>query len=197
MRNLSLILLILSLSLVAWAPVLPAAPNNPTAPPPPVGPSDTPEPPSPPDDPGDDDPTDTPRPTYQAWPTRTPTITPTPLASFTPTPTETPTPTVTPILTFLRVQVFVDSNKDGYFNPGEGVQGLWVTAQSGSWSAGALTQDGEVLFTTPGLLTSSGKITVQIPYLHLAEQVSPPRNPGETAVLAVRLEPPKYPAFLP
>jgi len=161
-----------------------------------VGPSDTPEPPSPPDDPGDD-PTTTPRPTYSAWPTRTPTVTPTPLASLTPTPTETPTPTVTPILTFLRVQVFVDSNKDGYFNPGEGAQGLWVTAQSGSWSAGALTQDGEVFFTTPGLLTVSGKITVQIPYLHLAEQVSPPRNPGETAVLAVRLEPPKYPAFLP
>ncbi len=150
----------------------------------------------PPEEPGDD-PTDTPRPPYSTWPTRTPTGTLTPLASLTPTPTETPTPTVTPILTYLRVQVFIDTNKDNFFNPGEGAQGLWVTAQSGNWSAGALTQDGEVLFTTPGLVTSSGKIIVQIPYLHLAEQVSPPRNPGETALLPVRLEPPHYPAFLP
>jgi hypothetical protein len=112
-------------------------------------------------------------------------------------PTVTPTITPTPVLSkaHLRVQVYIDFNRDGQPQPDEMVNGVDVQV---SFSDGAVlsqtTSDGEALFDLTGQVVGlGGKILV--PNLFRTGQFAVPAT-GEM-LYVFKLEPPVLPPALP
>lgn len=171
---------------------------TPTAPPPPIGttptnPSSSPTPTHPASNGGGNKkPTKTPTPKpsgyYPPKPTGTATIT------LTVTETSTPTPTLPP--SKIRLVVFMDDNRNGAFDTGEGIDGLLGLARWGDWLTYGLTTNGVLFLPIPPDIPVGTQIAVETPYLHWSTQIKTPDQSG-TAEAVLRLELPEFPVFLP
>jgi hypothetical protein len=111
------------------------------------------------------------------------------------TPTLTPSLTPTPLLN-LHVVVYLDTNHDGLFEFGEGVNDLLLIVNTGGWTVQDILQNGESWLALPGDLLPGSDVQVQIPYLHWSDVLRAPK-PGEILDASLRLEPPQYPVSLP
>ncbi len=168
--------------------------STPTPPPPPIGLTLTSSPTSNPPSNGDGNkkPTKTPTPRPSGYLPPKPTGTPT----ITPTSTETPTPTPTLPPTLIRLVVFMDDNRNGAFDTGEGIDGLLGMARWGDWLTYGTTENGVLFLTIPSNIPAGAQIAVETPYLHWSTQVKAPEQSG-TAEAVLRLELPEFPVFLP
>ena len=173
-------------------PALAQVTATPTPPPPPVGVTPSPSKNPPPNGGGNKKPTKTPTPRPSGYLPPKPTGTPT----ITPTPSETPTPTPTLPPTLIRLVVFMDDNRNGAFDTGEGIDDLLVMARWGDWLTYGTTENGVLFLTIPQDIPVGTQIAVETPYLHWSAQVKTPEQSG-TAEAVLRLELPEFPVFLP
>ncbi|NUM48752.1 MAG: hypothetical protein HUU38_28935 [Anaerolineales bacterium] len=187
-RKIILILIFCLWESTAAFSVLAQATATPTPPPPPLGITPT----APSDKGGNKKPTQTPtpRPSGNVFPQ--PPGTP----PLTATPTAPPTPTATLPPTLIRLTVFMDGNRNGTFDTGEGVTGLLGLARRGDWLTYGLTENGVLFLPVSPDVPAGEFIAVEVPYLHWSTQVRAPENNG-TAEAVLRLELPEYPVFLP
>ena len=157
-------------------------------------------------------PTDTPIPwptaTKQVWPTPTPLptgpwYTPTPVPVW---PTATPQPTrqaivvvaprttETPIPCLIRIELFQDRDDDGLFEPGEGLHGVYIEADTllSDWTTSGYTHNGVLIIDTHGGVGE--EIEIRLPYLHQTAHVETVEG---VVTVTIPLPAPKLPIALP
>lgn len=119
----------------------------------------------------------------------------------TPSTTEPATPSSAAEMTsnpnLVIVRVYVDTNGDGIKGLGEGAEGILVIAvvSQGGLKGEAFTYDGEAIMGFQSL-TEGTEVQVDIPYLQRSARYEI-RRQGSPVVTDVRLEPARYPAYLP
>jgi hypothetical protein len=112
----------------------------------------------------------------------------------------TSTPTPTHIITktrLIRVQVYIDENKNSQLDPGEGVDNLLALAfveKGKKWQSSGSTEDGKVDISIPEMKKGT-EVEVKIPYLHRSGVFKFPKE-GDIDV-EIRLVMPRYPVYLP
>lgn len=117
-------------------------------------------------------------------------------AAFVPTATPLPSPTPVLALSHLRVEVYMDGNANQYPDPGEGVDGMLVTATfADGRSMQARTQKGVAIIDFSGLPVADQDVSVSLPTLYRIQKVRVTRD-GEVPVV-FRLEQPVVPPALP
>jgi len=144
-------------------------------------------------------PTEPPAPTPAPGPaTATPVIeTPTPVPGQpTPTPEIVPLPGTghapdPPATVAMPLQVYVDRNGNGHFDPGEGIYGLRVVFEGAAGSSLA-TLTTRPQGTSTAVLPRDSRVTVAIPYLHWTGSVK-----VSASGILIRLPPVTLPARIP
>lgn len=98
----------------------------------------------------------------------------------------------------LRAFVYVDENDDQLMSPTEGAEGVEVVFMNSGYDrlGNRYTKEGQAVFCLNSSLYGK-TVQVEIPYLHLAQDVSISGNLDQDVEVWFRLEPPTLPLYLP
>ena len=98
----------------------------------------------------------------------------------------------------LRTFVYVDENDDQLMSPAEGAKGVEVVFMNSGYDrlGNRYTKEGQAVFCLNSTLYGK-TVRVEIPYLHLAQDVNIPGNLDKDVEVWFRLEQPDLPLFLP
>jgi hypothetical protein len=104
--------------------------------------------------------------------------------------------TPTPFLN-LVVLAYLDTNSNGKFDLGEGIEGLRVLVQAGVGGTvfEGITQRGEWRLALPTDLANGAVLSVQAPYLHFAKELT--YKPGQLFTVEIALKQPDLPVLMP
>ena len=98
----------------------------------------------------------------------------------------------------LRTFVYVDENNDQLMSPTEGAEGVEVILMNSGYDrlGNRYTKEGQAVFCLNSSLYGK-TVQVEIPYLHLAQDVSISANLDQDVEVWFRLKPPTLPLYLP